>query len=302
MHRALGRLLLGPPTLLAVTLVTFALVHLAPGDPALVRAGAGRGVTAELVAEDRALAGLDRPLGARYLGWLSRSARLDFGRSLTDGRPVRERVAEALPRTASLSLLAALLAVAVALPLGLWSAAREGRRAARAVELGLAIAYGVPSVAVALGLLRAGAPYGGEGGPLGLLAPAACLAWPSAIVLARHQRSALLAVRGADFLRTARAKGASPRRALVAHALPNALLPLVTLVGAQLPALLSGSVIVERVFGVRGIGLLAYEAVLARDYPTLMALATLAAALAAAGVLAADAAYQLVDPRLRSDT
>jgi ABC-type dipeptide/oligopeptide/nickel transport system permease component len=293
----LGRLALVPVTLVGVSAITFALMHLAPGDPALVRAGEGRGVTPELVAENRALLGLDRPLGARYLRWLGRSAELDFGVSPVDGRPVRARIAEALPATAVLGLLAALMAIALALPLGVFAAAREGSRAARALEAALAVGYGVPVVAVALALLRAGAPYGGAGA--GLIAPAACLALPSAIVLARQTRSALLAVLGADFVRTARAKGASPGLALRRHALRAALLPLVTLVGAQVPVLLSGSVLVERIFGVHGLGLLGYEAVLARDYPTLMALSTLAAALAIAGVLVADAACLLLDPRLR---
>jgi peptide/nickel transport system permease protein len=298
--RALRRLALVPPTLLGITLVTFALVHLAPGDPAALRAGVGRGVTEQVIAENRRLAGLDRPLLPRYASWLGRSARLDFGASLVDGRPVRARVGEALPRTALLALAAALLAFGVAVPLGAFAARRDGTRVAAALEAGLAILYGLPSVAMALLLLRAGAPYGGEG--MGaLLAPAACLALPSSVTLARYQRGALLEVLHADFIRTARAKGASERAVLFGHALRNALLPMVTLLGAQVPALLSGSVVVEQVFGVRGLGLLGYQAVLARDYPTLMALTTLGALFTLGGVLVADAAYGLLDPRLRAE-
>ncbi len=295
---ALRRLAAVPPTLLGISLVTFLLVHLAPGDPAALRAGLGHGVTAEVIAENRALAGLDRPLLPRYGAWLGRSARLDFGVSLVDGRPVRARIAEALPATALLALGAALLAFGAAVPLGVFSARRDGTRAASLLEVALAIAYGFPSLALALLLLRAGAPYGGGG--VALLAPATCLALPSMVTLSRYQRGALLGVLHADFVRTARAKGASERAVLWVHALRNALIPMVTLLGAQVPALLSGSVIVERVFGVRGLGMLGYEALLARDYPTLMALATLGALFTLGGVLLADGACALVDPRLRA--
>ncbi len=296
--KALGaRLAVAAPTLIGITLITFALVHLAPGDPAALRAGTGRGVTAQVIAENRALAGLDRPLGERYLAWLGRSARLDFGTSLSDGRPVRARIGEALPRTALLALAAALMAFALGVPLGCWTALRDGTRAAAAADLALALAYALPSVALALALLRLGAPY--VGGAAALLAPAACLALPSVVTLARYQRGALLEVLRADYLRTARAKGASARAVLYGHALRNALLPMVTLLGAQVPALLSGSVIVESIFGVRGLGTLGYEAVLQRDYPTLMGLTTLGAVATLAGVLVADFAYGLLDPRLR---
>lgn len=291
---ALGRLLLVPPTLLGITLVTFLLVHLAPGDPASLRAGVGRGVTAEVIAENRALAGLDQPLAKRYGAWLWRSARFDFGVSLRDGRPVREAVLEALPRTALIGLAAALIAFGLAVPLGAFAARRDGTRAGGALEVTLAIAYGVPSLALALALLRLGAPWGE-----GLLAPATCLAFPSVVTLSRYQRGALLAVLRADYIRTARAKGASERAVLYGHALSNALLPMVTLLGAQVPALLSGSVLIEEVFGVRGLGMLGFEALQARDYPTLMALTTLGAVLTLAGVLIADSAYGLLDPRLR---
>jgi peptide/nickel transport system permease protein len=294
----LRRLLAVPPTLLGITLVTFLLVHLAPGDPASLRAGEGRGVTAEVIAENRRLAGLDQPLPSRYLAWLGRSARLDFGTSLRDGRPVRERLAGALPATAAIALAAALIALGLGVPLGAWAARAHGSRAARAAELVLALAYGAPQVALALLALRLGAPYGG--GAFSLAAPALVLALPSLVTLARYQRGALLEVLRADFLRTARAKGLSERAALWRHGLRNALAPTITLLGAQVPALLSGAVIVESVFGVHGLGTLGYQALLERDYPTLMGLTTLGALFTLAGVLVADAAHALADPRLRA--
>ena len=295
MIRAVARrLLLVPPTLLGITLVTFVLVNLAPGDPASLRAGVGRGVTAEVIAENRALAGLERPLLERYVVWIGRSARLDFGISLRDGRPVRDAILDALPHTALLALIATLLAFGAAVPLGVFAARQDRTRTGTALEVGLAIAYGVPSLALALVLLSAGASYGE-----GWLAPSLCLALPSVVTLSRYQRGSLLAVLRADYIRTARAKGASERAVFFGHALANALLPMVTLLGAEVPALLSGSVLVEQVFGVRGIGMLGYEALLSRDYPMLMALTTLAALCTLCGVLVADAAYGLLDPRLR---
>jgi len=300
-RRLLLRLGLILPTLLGVTVLTFALVHLLPGDPALLRAAGGRGLTPAVIAENRALAGLDRPLPQRYLRWVARSARLDFGRSLADGRPVRTRVAEALPRTAALGLLAAAIAVALGLPLGVHGAAMAGRASGLALEVLLTVAYGVPSLVLGLLLLRAGAPYGADGGVGALLAPALCLGWPTLVVLARQQRAALLSVLGSDYIRTARAAGASPLRLLVVHALPPALLPMVALLGAQVPLLLGGSVIVERIFGLPGIGELGYQALSARDYPMLMALTTVAALLSMGGMLLADLGALLLDPRQRDE-
>jgi peptide/nickel transport system permease protein len=298
---AVRRLALVPPTLIGITLVTFLLVHLAPGDPAAVRGAQGRGVSPEAIAAFRQAYGLDGPIVPRYLAWVSRTARLDFGESLVDGRPVREKLGEAFPATAALALLAVLLSYLVAVPLGCALAAADGKGWARVVTGALYVVYALPAAAVALIALAAGAPYGGRG-VLGLLVAAACLSLAGLVRLSRYQRGALLAALRADYVRTARAKGASPARVIFGHGLRNALLPTVTLLGAELPALLSGSVIVEQVFGVHGLGLLGFDAVLARDYPVLLGLATLGALLTLAGVLAADAAYGLLDPRLRGNS
>ena len=290
------RVALVPLTLLGITLATFLLVHVAPGSPESVRAGAGRGVSAESLAAFRSAYELDRPLGARYAAWLWRSARLDFGESFTDGRPVRAKIAEALPATLGLALLATLLAYGAAVPLGSLLAARDGRRVVRALSGALYAAYALPSAAVAMLLLSAGAPYGGRGA---IACAAACLALATSVRLARHQRSALLGALRADYALTARALGAGEWRVVWRHAGKNALLPMVTLLGAELPALLSGSVIVEQVFGLRGLGTLGFDAVLARDYPMLLGLTTVGALVTLGGVLAADAAYGALDPRLR---
>jgi peptide/nickel transport system permease protein len=295
---ALGRRLLTVPALLVgITLVTFTLAHALPGDAATLQAGAGRGASPEAVRALRERYGLDRPLAAQYGAWLARSARLDFGDSLGDGEPVRAKLARALPTTLTLALLATALAFALALPLGVALALGDRRPWARAAGAAIAAVYALPGAAVALLVLRAGAPWGGRT-VWALLPAAACLALTEAARLTRHQRSALVVALAAGYVTTARAKGAGTVT-VARHALANALLPMLTLLGAELPALLSASVIVEQVFGLPGLGRLAFDAVLARDVPLLLGLTTLGALLTLAAVLAADIAYGLADPRLR---
>ncbi len=275
--------------LLGITLVTFVLIEASPGDPALVRSGL-KGIAAD----NRALLGLDRPLPKRYLEWLTHSARLDFGRSLTDGRWVRSRIAEALPTTALLAFAALFVGFASALVLGVWSALHRHTRRATLLDGALALLYGTPAMATALLLLRLGAPYGSVG-----FAPVVCLALPSLVTLTRHQHTALVEVLGADYLRTARAKGASEWTVLIRHALRNALFPTVTVVSNQLPVLLSGSILIEQVFGLHGMGQLAFDALAARDYPLLMGIASVSAVITLLAVQATELCYALIDPRLR---
>jgi len=291
------RLLLVPATLVGITLVTFALLHALPGDAATVQAGTSRGASPESLAAMRHDYGLDRPLWSQYAAWLGRSARLDFGASLVDGEPVRDKLARALPVTLALAFLATILAFGVAVPLGAALGYYDRCRWARASSAALYGLYALPGAAVALLVLHAGAPWGART-LLGMLPAAACLALAEMVKLARYQRGAVVGELAADYVVTARAKGHGPRGA-VAHALRNALMPTVTLLGAELPALLSASVIVEQVFGLHGIGMMALDAVLTRDVPLLLAITTVAAVATLAGVLAADVAYGLVDPRLR---
>ena len=291
------RLAVVPLVLVGVTLVTFALVHALPGDAALVQAGTARGASAESLAAMRAEYGLDRPLPAQYASWLARSLRLDFGDSLTDGRPVRAKIAAALPTSLALALLAVALAFGVAVPLGAALGWLDRCRWARATSAALYAVYALPVAAVALLILRAGAPWG-ERTVLGMLPAAGALALAETVKLARYQRGALLDALAADYVTTARAKGLGPA-GVVAHALRNALLPTITLVGNELPALLSAAVVVEQVFGLHGIGMMAFDAVLSRDVPLLLGITTVGAVITLVAVLAADLAYGLVDPRLR---
>lgn len=289
------RLLYLPLTLLGITLLTFFLAHALPGDAVDLAAGMGSS-PAWRQAQRHAL-GLDRPLPAQYVDWLARSLRGDFGASRVDGQPVRAKVAAALPTTLALALLATVLAFGVALPLGTLLALHRADRLARTTSALLYLLYALPGAAVALWVLRAGAPFG-DSSLLGLLPAAGCLALGELAKLTRQMRNAVLSTLEADYVTTARAKGAGAARVAL-HALRNALLPMVTLFGAELPALLSATVLVETVFGLHGLGLLAYDAVLGRDDPLILALTTLGALAVLLGALAADAAYALFDPRLR---
>src|SRR6185312_16441828 len=291
------RLAVVPLVLLGVTLVTFALVHALPGDAALVQAGTARGASPESLAAMRAEYGLDRSWPAQYAAWLGRSARLDFGDSLVDGRPVRAKIAEALPTSLALALLAAALAFGVAVPLGAALGWLDRKAWARATSAALYGVYALPVAAVALLVLRAGAPWGART-LVGMLPAAGALALAETVKLARYQRGALLDALAADYVTTARAKGLGPAGVAV-HALRNALLPTVTLLGSELPALLSAAVVVEQVFGLHGIGMMAFDAVMTRDVPLLLGITTVGALVTLAAVLAADLAYGLVDPRLR---
>lgn len=311
------------PTFLGITLLTFALARWAPGDPLSVGSEAPLGTaTQEQVDAYRRAHGLDRPILEQYVRWLARVVALDFGVSSQDGREVRARIAEALPRTLLLALLALLLAYLVAVPLGVWSAVRPRSWLDRITTVATFALYSLPSFWVAVMLLLAfaggrvvelfpmqglasdGADRLGTAARVAdvawhLVLPVACLSYGALAAISRYARSGLLDVVRQDFVRTARAKGLPERVVIFRHALRNSLLPLVTLVGVMLPQLLGGSVIVERIFGIPGMGLLAFEAVSQRDYPTVMGVTTLAALFTLVSVLATDLAYARLDPRIR---
>jgi peptide/nickel transport system permease protein len=320
----LRRVLLMIPTFFGITLLTFAVMQLVPGDPFAPAPGvlAEGGLHGEAADALRAARGLDRPLLVQYAEWVGRIVTLDFGRSFTDGRRVTERLAEALPRTLLLAGLSLALAYLLAVPLGTLAAVRKDRLTDRLIGLGLFVLYSVPSfwLAILLLLFLAGGsgwalfPLQGlrsEGhAQLGPLAQAADLAWhlvlPVAVLtvgtlalVTRHVRSALLEVIRQDFIRTARAKGLSARAVVFRHGLRNSLLPIVTLFGLMLPQVVGGSVLVEQIFGIPGMGQLALQALLSRDYPTVMGVTTLVALLTMGAMLLTDLLYAWVDPRLR---
>jgi peptide/nickel transport system permease protein len=258
----------------------------------------------------------------QFAKWLGRVLTLRLGHSIHDGRPVRDKLAEALPVTLLLSFLAMLLAYAVAVPVGVHAAVRRGRPAERAITFLLFVLYSLPSfwVAMMLILLLGGVgyldwfPIYGLSSPgleqaggwtwfadraHHLVLPVICLSYGAFALLSRYQRTAMLEVIRQDFIRTARAKGLSERAVIFRHALRNALLPVITLVGLQLPHLISGSVIIERIFNIPGMGLMTFQAFLHRDYPVIMAVSVLAAGLTLLGLILADLLYAVADPRIR---
>jgi peptide/nickel transport system permease protein len=313
------RLLLTVPTLFGIVVLVFLLVHLAPGSPvSAIGAESGQRLSGRAAEEMRRIYGLDRPLPERFGRWIGRVARLDFGESFVDRRPVAERIGEALPYTLLLNGLALLLTVAIAVPLGVAAGGRPESLLDRSTAALLFALYSLPSFWAALllqtvfsvklrwlplyGVASDGAPSG-LGGLVDRLShlalPVACLTYGSLAFFARLVRSGVAEARSADYVLAARARGASLRRALWGHAFRNALLPLITLLGLVLPGLLSGSVIVERIFAWPGVGRLYFDSILSRDYPVVLALSLLGGVLTLAATLAADIAYAIADPRIR---
>jgi len=319
---ALRRVALAVPTLFGIVVVVFLLLHLAPGSPmSAIAGGSGRRISARAAEEMRRVYGLDRPLPERFAGWLGRVARFDLGDSFVDRRPVAVRIREALPYTLLLNGLALFLTLAIAIPLGVAAGGRPDGALDRASGVVLFALYSLPTFWAALllqtlfsvrlgwlplyGVASDAAPSGWAGlaDRLAHLAlPLACLTYGSLAFFARMVRAGVAEARSQDYVLAARARGASMRQALWRHAFRNALLPLITVLGLVLPALLSGSVIVERIFAWPGLGRLYFDSILARDYPVVLALSLLAAVATLLVTLLADLAYAAADPRVRDGT
>ena len=314
------RIALAIPTLFGIVVVVFLLMHLAPGSPASAIGGAesGRRVSAAARAEMRRLYGLDRPLPERFVQWLGRVARFDLGESFVDRRPVSERIREALPATLALNGLALLLTLALAIPIGVAAGGRPEGPFDRTSAVMLFALYSTPVFWAALllqtllsvklgwlplyGVSSDAAPEGlaGLADRLAHLAlPVTCLTYGSLAFVARLVRSGVAEARSQDFVTAALARGLSRRQALWRHAFRNALLPVVTLLGLLLPGLLSGSVIVERIFAWPGLGRLYFDSILSRDYPVVLGLSLIGGLVTLVATLAADIAAAFVDPRLR---
>lgn len=307
-------------TLLGISLVTFAILHLSPGEPEPGDSLDFRPTDEITLAALRARYGLDRPLAVQYADWVKRLVQLDFGRSFVDHRLVREKILERLPRTVLLNAVAFLLIGVLAIPIGAGAAAHPGSPADRAAAPLLYLLYSLPSFWLAL-LLQGTVAVGLGAFPLAglqsegaehwslvrrwgdaawhLVLPAICLSAGSLAFFARFTRANLLEALGSDFIRAARSRGLPDRRLLWGHALAVSRIPFLTLAGLVLPTLLSGSVVIERIFAWPGLGSLFFESLFARDYPTILGLAVLSALLVLAGTLGVDLLYLVADPRLR---
>ena len=316
------RLLYAVLTFFGITVATFALIHSVPGDPISFFVGriGTTGLTPEVSAAIRSEFHLDKPLPVQYLYWLRSAVTFDFGTSILDRRPVRTRIAEKLPATFELNLVAFLLAASIGIPIGLWSANRAGRLSERASAVGFFLLYSLPSFWVALLLMQWLAVkldivplFGMTSNDYDdmtsaqqfadrvrhMILPVLTLTYTQLAIFARFTKSAVTEVIRQDFITAARAKGAGNAAVLWRHAFRNALMPLITLLGITIPYLLSGSVIVEQIFQWDGIGLLYYDAILSRDYPTVMGLTVVTAVMTLLAGLLADVLYAVADPRVR---
>lgn len=308
------RVSIGIITLLAASVIVFAVLEVVPGDPA--RLMLGMNATEDAVRALQEQMGFNQPLISRYFSWLGGLLTGDFGKSYTYSVPVfdliKERVAVSLP----LALISLALSTAIAIPVGLFSASRRGSIADTAAMGAAQIGVAIPNFwfalllvyvfAVMLRLLPAGGFTGWENGLWpsikSLILPSIALALPQASILARVTRSSLLDVLGEDYIRTARAKGLSRRRVLYHHALRNALIPVLTILGMQFSFLLAGTIIVENVFYLPGLGRLVFQAITQRDLIVVQGVVILLVATVIIVNLLVDLAYAIVDPRLWSRT
>ena len=331
----LQRLLLLIPTLLGITFIAFALIHLAPGDPAELRAGGGLGAagseglsTEKQSAVDEALEawraqyGLDKPFHIQYGYWLRNLVTLEFGDSFKDNQPVWHKIRERIPVTVQLNIISTVLIYLGAVPLGIYSATHSysfGDQVSTFVAFAL---YALPSYwigTLAIVFLCGGDyfylfPPGGLTSvdasphwPLGkrlldyswhLCLPVIVLSYSGFAGLSRFMRSSMLENLRQDFVQTARAKGLAERLVIYKHVLRNSLIPIVTIMTSIIPGLISGSIIIETIFSIPGLGQLGYEAVLARDYPVIMAVFTISSLLTLVSILLSDHLLTVVDPRI----
>lgn len=318
LRHLLIRALVGLAVMWGVVTLVFFLLRAAPGDPA--RLLLGPQATAVQLEEQRRILGLDQPVAAQYLQWLRRFVQGDWGTSIATGRPVRAMLADAWPATALLVALSLGLSYGLGILLGVYQSAKSGTRTDTTLSVVSVTLFALPSYWLGLMLvlifaywLRLLPAFGASGLDAEFLTPAARvidalrhLALPLITLtliglgsIARFVRAAMIELRGSPFLAVARAKGLGERDVLLHHQLPNALIPVLTLLGLSLPALFSGAVFVEAIFAWPGVGRLLVEAVQARDYPVALAAAAISAFLVVAGSLIADGLVALADPRVR---
>jgi len=286
-----------------VVSIVFLLIHLIPGDPVEIMLG-----ESAAAADREALRislGLDQPLAAQFLNYVGRLLQLDLGTSIHLRRPVTDLLLERLPATGLLAAVSLVVALLLALPLGILAAVRRdtpwdsGAMGFSMLGVSIPNFWLGPLLILVFSLWLGWFPVSGGNGVASVVLPALTLGTGLAAVLSRMVRSSMLEVLGEDYIRTARAKGLSDHRIVLHHALRNALLPVITLLGLQLGALLAGAVITETVFSWPGIGLLTIEAIQSRDYPVVQACVLLISLCYVVVNLLTDLAYAQVDPRIR---
>jgi ABC-type dipeptide/oligopeptide/nickel transport system permease component len=299
----LHRFLLTLPALWLVLSLVFLLIHIVPGDP--VEQMLGEGAAPGQVADLRHSLGLDRPLLVQYGRYLWEVAHGDLGQSYKFQTPVRRVIFERYPATMQLAFLALLVCSAIAIPAGVLAANRRGQTTDRVVSLLTLFGLAVPNFAlgpllITLFSIKLGwLPVSGRGGPLNYILPAATLGAALAAILTRMVRGAMLEELSSDYVRTARAKGLPTSAVLVHHALRNALIPIITILGLQFGTLLAGTIVTETIFSWPGIGRLTVQAISSRDYPLLQGCILVIALSYVLVNLLTDVLYSFIDPRVR---
>ena len=315
------RLLFMIPLLFGITVICFTVMHLAPGSPTDLQTQMNPRASVEMKERLRAMYDLDKPLPEQYIRWVGKLAVLDLGFSFsTDRRPVADKILERLPITILLNVLSLFLILVVAIPLGVLSAVRQDSLFDRVAGVVVFIGFAVPTFWLALllmilfgvhlgwlpisGIRSLNSEYLPPGMALWdlirhLILPVLLAAFGGLAGLSRYMRANMLEVIRQDYILTARAKGLSERVVIYRHALRNALLPVITILGLSVPGLIGGSVIFETIFAIPGMGQLFYMAVMARDYPVVMGILFIGAVLTLFGNLIADVSYALADPRIR---
>lgn len=303
-RHAAGAVLQVIPVLLGISILVFLIVHVIPGDPAVLVAGLES--TPDVVARVRVELGLDRPLYEQFLRFVGRALTGDLGVSIRTGSPVAEEILERFPRTLNLAVGATALATIVGLIVGVTAAVRHNRVWDHAIMVLTLLAVSTPSYWLALMLmlvfsLQLGLlPSIGLGTPLHYVLPIATLGAQSAGIIARMARSTMLDVLGQEYIRAARSKGVGEQLIVWRHALRNALIPVISLIGLRFGGLLAGTVLVETVFGIPGMGRAMVDAVLARDFPMIQGTVLVVATFYVLTNLAVDVLYGVFDPRLRA--
>jgi len=308
------------PLLLGITIISFAIIHLAPGKPTQIEQALNPRVSQEVRQRLEKLYGLDKPLHIQYINWVVQLSKFNFGRSFIDDRPVTEKILERIPVTLTINISSLILIFLIAIPLGVKSAIKAGTIFDHAITVLVFLLFAAPTFWLALllmqllsiqlgwlpisGLKSLDFEYFSFGQKIWDLAhhlflPIVVSTLGGFAGLTRYMRSNMIDALKQPYIYTARAKGLSEREVIYKHALRNAVLPVVTIIGLSIPGLLGGSVIFESIFAIPGIGRLFYEAVMTRDYPLIMAEVVLGGVLTMLGNLIADIAYGYVDPRIK---
>lgn len=308
------------PVFLGITLISFFVIHLAPGKPTDLQTSLNPKISLEARQRLERLCDFDKPIHIRYFKWIRNFIGFDFGRSYLDDRPVSEKILERIPITLLINVLALILTLAIGIPIGIMSAVKRGTLPDKLTTVSVFIGFSTPEFWLALllmnffGITLGWLPVSGIKSldfeyfspsakvldmAKHLILPVFIAAFGSLAGISRYMRTSMIGIIHQDFIRTARAKGLDESTVIYKHALKNAILPVITILGLSVPGLIGGSVIFESIFAIPGMGRLFYESVMTRDLNTVMGILCIGALLTLLGNLLADIAYSYADPRIR---